>query len=207
VGFRSSVPRSAAVDAHRIFEFGSGFGYSAYWFARALPPDGEVILTEVNADELEMAREYFDRGGFTERAVFEQGDALETVAKYDVPFDIVLIDVLKHEYEAAFEAVREKIASGGIVVADNMIRATNIEFDMLVCSVEDDTTSAEMNRQTRGIVDYLTRSYQFSVRDGDTPARKWNGGQLSDRLRSEKVAGTVDLCRHNPYQQKRNFVA
>ena len=23
-------------DARRVFEFGSGFGYSAYWFARAL---------------------------------------------------------------------------------------------------------------------------------------------------------------------------
>jgi predicted O-methyltransferase YrrM len=32
-----------AVDARRVFEFGSGFGYPAYWFARALPADGEVV--------------------------------------------------------------------------------------------------------------------------------------------------------------------
>ena len=145
------------VDARRIFEFGSGFGYSAYWFARALPPAGEIVLTEVDTDELEMAQEYLDRGGLEEHAVFEHGDALETVADYEGPFDVVLIDILKHEYEAAFEAVREKVAPGGIIVADNMMMATSIEFDAVVRSVKQDAETVETNKQTRGIVDYLTR--------------------------------------------------
>ena len=141
-------------DARRIFEFGSGFGYSAYWFARALPSDGEIVLTEVDTEELGYAREYLGRSGFAKHAVFEHGNALDVVAEYEGPFDVVLIDIAKHEYEAAFEAVREKVAPGGIVVADNMLRATNIEFEALVRSVEDNTTT-EMNRQTRGIADYL----------------------------------------------------
>ena len=29
-----------SVGASRVFELGSGFGYSAYWFARAVGPDG-----------------------------------------------------------------------------------------------------------------------------------------------------------------------
>ena len=145
------------VDARRIFEFGSGFGYSAYWFARALPPAGEIVLTEVDSDELEMAQEYLDRGGLAEHAVFERGDALETVADYDSPFDVVLIDILKHEYEAAFEAVREKVAPGGIIVADNMMMATSIEFDAVVQSIEEDAETVETNQQTQGIIDYLAR--------------------------------------------------
>jgi caffeoyl-CoA O-methyltransferase len=145
------------VDARRIFEFGSGFGYSAYWFARALPSDGEIVLTEVDADELDRAREYLDRGDLGGHAVFEHGDALETVAEYEGPFDVVLIDILKHEYEAAFEAVREKVAPGGIIVADNIMRATDIEFDAVVQSVEEDAATVETNKQTRGIVDYLAR--------------------------------------------------
>lgn len=143
------------VDARRIFEFGSGFGYSAYWFAQALPPDGEIVLTEVDAEELDRAREYLDRGNLAEYAVFEHGDSLETISKYEGPFGVVLIDIAKHEYKTAFEAVHEKVASGGIVVADNMMRATNIEFETLVRSVENDTTTREMNRQTQGIADYL----------------------------------------------------
>jgi predicted O-methyltransferase YrrM len=42
------------IEADRVFEFGSGFGYSAYWIARALPEDGEIVLTEIDADELEQ---------------------------------------------------------------------------------------------------------------------------------------------------------
>lgn len=145
------------VDARRIFEFGSGFGYSAYWFARALPSDGEIVLTEVDADELEMAQEYLDRGDLGKHVVFEHGDALETVGEYDGPFEIVLIDVLKHEYEAAFDAVREKVAPGGIIVADNMMMATDIEFDTVVRSVEEDAAAVETNKQTQGIIDYLAR--------------------------------------------------
>ncbi|MEM4782271.1 MAG: O-methyltransferase, partial [Halalkalicoccus sp.] len=33
-------------DAESVFEFGSGYGYSAYWFAGALPEHGEIVLTE-----------------------------------------------------------------------------------------------------------------------------------------------------------------
>ena len=33
-------------QAKRILELGSGFGYSAYWFAKAIGKDGEVICTE-----------------------------------------------------------------------------------------------------------------------------------------------------------------
>src|SRR5439155_914317 len=41
--------------ARRIFEVGSGFGYSAFWFARALPDGGAVTLTEYDPDHLERA--------------------------------------------------------------------------------------------------------------------------------------------------------
>ena len=37
------------VDADRVFEFGSGFGYSAYWMAPAVPDNGQIVLTEIDA--------------------------------------------------------------------------------------------------------------------------------------------------------------
>lgn len=116
------------VGAHRAFEFGSGFGYSAYWFARALPEDGEVVLTEIDAEELDDARAYFEQGGVADRATFEVGDAIEIVRKYEGPFDVVLIDNEKRRYVEAFEAVAPKVPPGGVVVADNMT-AGPFEFD------------------------------------------------------------------------------
>ncbi|MFB6128515.1 MAG: O-methyltransferase [Halorhabdus sp.] len=117
------------VDAERVFEFGSGYGYSAYWFARALPADGEIVLTEIDAEELDLAREYLDRGDFDATIRYEHGDALDVVGTYDDPFDVVLIDNEKTRYRAAFEAVREKVTPGGIVVADNAIAGGGIDAD------------------------------------------------------------------------------
>ncbi|WP_435363594.1 O-methyltransferase [Haloarchaeobius sp. DYHT-AS-18] len=142
------------VDAERVFEFGSGFGYSAYWWAQALPEDGQVVLTEFDADELDQAREFLSRGGVDHLASYEHGDALDAIERYDGPFDCVLIDHQKHRYKEAFEAVKPKLAPGAVVVADNAMTAGPIEFDKLLELVEGDDPG-EVNEHTQGIFDYL----------------------------------------------------
>ncbi|MDG5820462.1 O-methyltransferase [Natronococcus sp. A-GB7] len=152
------------VGAERVFEFGSGYGYSAYWFADALPETGEIVLTEVDEDELELARKYMAAGGYDHRACYELGDALETIEEYAGPFDVALIDHQKHRYVDAFEAIRPKIPVGGVVVADNAITAGPIEFETLLEVVEREaeregewTIPDSANEHTRGIAAYLER--------------------------------------------------
>lgn len=148
-------------DAQRVFEFGSGFGYSAYWFARGLPADGEVVLTEIDEDELDLAREYFEAGGFAELAQFEHGDALDIVERYDGPFDIVLIDNEKHRYVDAFEAIRGKLRPGSLVVADNAITAgTVVNRDEVVSLLAGERSDGDVEEDaisegSRGIARYL----------------------------------------------------
>ena len=144
------------VDAERVFEFGSGFGYSAYWFARALPPAGEVVLTEIDEDELDRAREYFDRGDLAEHATFEHGDAIDYARECEGPFDVVLIDNEKHRYEEAFDAIREKVARGGVVVADNAMTSTSVDFETVLELVEGGTVE-DVTESTRGVAAYLER--------------------------------------------------
>jgi predicted O-methyltransferase YrrM len=142
------------VGARRVFEFGSGFGYSAYWFARELPPDGEVVLTEVDREELDAAREYFEEAGLADRARFEAGDAIDTVADCEGPFDVLLIDNEKERYVEAFEAGRGKLRDGGLVVADNAVTAGSIDrTDVLGLLRGEDRPDA--TAASRGIADYL----------------------------------------------------
>jgi predicted O-methyltransferase YrrM len=141
------------VDATRIFEFGSGFGYSAYWFARTLPEDGEVVLTEIDAGELADAREYFERAGVADRARFERGDAIETVEAYDGPFDVVLIDNEKERYLEAFEAVRDNVRRGGLVLADNAVTSSTVDADDVLDLLGGD--DLEATEATTGVADYL----------------------------------------------------
>jgi len=109
------------VGAERVFEFGSGFGYSAYWFLGGIADGGEIVLTETDAGKLADARAYLERGGYADRARFEHGDAVEVVESYDGPLDVAFIDNEKRRYVEAFEAVRSEVPVGGIVVADNTI--------------------------------------------------------------------------------------
>ncbi|UPM42175.1 O-methyltransferase [Halocatena salina] len=150
-GWLSLLVRTTGAES--VFEFGSGFGYSAYWFARELPSDGEVVLTDLDPDNLDQAREYLDRGGHLDQVTIEVGDAIDTVRQYDGPFDIVLIDNEKYRYREAFEAVREKVSSGGLIVVDNAMTSASIEFDALVELV--DGADIEANQSTRGVADYL----------------------------------------------------
>ncbi|MFP9192219.1 O-methyltransferase [Natronosalvus vescus] len=151
-GFLRMLARLA--NANRIFEFGSGYGYSAYWFAEALPEDGEIVLTEVDADELELAKTYLENGGYDHLARYELGDALETIEAYEGSFDVALIDHQKHRYVDAFEAIKPKLTVGGVIVADNAMRAGIIQFDKLLEIVEGGEPD-DVNENTQGIATYL----------------------------------------------------
>src|ERR671935_1592155 len=72
-----------SVGARRVFELGSGFGYSAYWFSRAVGPEGEVHLTDGNPDFEKAALDYLGRAGLAASIRFHVGDGLEEMAKVD----------------------------------------------------------------------------------------------------------------------------
>ena len=137
-------------DADRVFEFGSGFGYSASWFLRG--GAGHVVLTEFDADELEAARDFLGRAGCADRATFEHGDAVAIVEDYDGPFDVVLVDHQKHRYAEAFERVRGKVRPGGVVVADNL--TSPVDLGALLAYVEGEA-GRPTDEMTGGIADYL----------------------------------------------------
>ncbi|MHB9286687.1 O-methyltransferase [Halobacteriales archaeon Cl-PHB] len=142
------------VDAERVFEFGSGFGYSAYWMARELPESGEIFLTEVDEDELADAQDYFAEGGLTERARFEHGDAQAAFESTSGEFDLVLIDHQKERYREAFAAVRDRVPSGGLVLADNAVTAGHIAVEDVLAILEGDERP-EATDASAGIADYL----------------------------------------------------
>ncbi|MFW6448213.1 MAG: O-methyltransferase [Halobacteriota archaeon] len=150
-----------ATDATRIFEFGSGFGYSAYWMARALDGDGHIVLTEEDPDELAAAESFFRRGGHDGVARFAVGDAMDVIEDTDGPFDLVHIDHDKARYPDAFEAVRGAVSPGGVVVADNAIRAGPMDTAGLVAAFVGDEP-VDLDATTEGV-----RRYLAAVRDAE----------------------------------------
>src|SRR5438093_10168877 len=87
-----------AVGAKRVFELGSGFGYSAYWFSRAVGPGGELHLTDGDPENERKALDYLGRAGLDGPVTFHVGDALKSFASVEGEFDVVYCDIDKWEY-------------------------------------------------------------------------------------------------------------
>jgi predicted O-methyltransferase YrrM len=119
-----------SIGARRILELGSGFGYSGYWFARALPADGELILTEASTESLTQAKEFFQQGGVRCRVRFELGDALEIIDRLPGVFDLIFNDVDKEQYPDAFHRAVPRVRPGGYFLSDNMLWGGRVVNDV-----------------------------------------------------------------------------
>ncbi len=109
------------ISARRVFEFGSGFGYSAYWFLKGMDGKGTVVLTDDEAENARRAKEFLSRAKFADQAEIEVGDAHELIDRQRGPFDIIFIDCEKARYPDACEKALPKLRPGGLLLADNVL--------------------------------------------------------------------------------------
>ena len=110
-----------SIGARRIFEFGSGFGFSAWYFADAVGPEGEVIGSEKDDHELVDHRRLYAGHPFADRVNIVQGGAFEVFDQTDGLFDAVLIDIDKKDYPEALQRAIPRVRPGGWIFADNVL--------------------------------------------------------------------------------------
>jgi predicted O-methyltransferase YrrM len=150
------------IGAERVLEMGAGFGYSAYWVARVLPPDGRLLAIERSAENARLAREWLGRTGLDDKVEFIVGDALEVVAGLPGPFDLIFVDVDKEQYPASFSLTVPRLRPGGLLITDNILWSGRV--------LAPDPAEAS----TRGVQEYTRLIYENSrlyttmlpVRDG-----------------------------------------
>lgn len=110
-----------AIGARRVFECGSGFGYSAYWFVRGMGDQGTVILTDDEEENARDAAQTFKNAGLEGRVQIEVGDALDIIDRQAGSFDIIFIDCEKARYPLAFKKALPRLRRGGLLIADNVL--------------------------------------------------------------------------------------
>ncbi len=153
--------------AKRIFEMGSAIGYSAIWFARAAGPPGEIYFTDGDPKNADLARENFKKAGITNQVRILIGDALELLDTVSGDFDIILIDVFKHQYPQALRKSIPRLKHGGLVITDNVLWSGKV-------------AEAPKDDSTRGIVEFNKMVYSSKelfpvivpLRDGVAVCRK-----------------------------------
>lgn len=103
-----------------VVELGSGFGYSAWWFARAIGITGKVVMTDHAGANIDFARTMFLGNGLFDRLEFRVGNAL-AIGKDYRDIDILFIDIDKYQYREAVEVMIPRLARNALVIADNAL--------------------------------------------------------------------------------------
>jgi predicted O-methyltransferase YrrM len=128
--FRALHPASAefifllalATRAQRVVEIGTSAGYSALWLARACAATGGSLVTlERNPVIVDVASDHLKSAGVADLVDIKVGDARETLAALDGPFDLAFVDGAKDEYAAYGELLWPRLAAGASLVADNVL--------------------------------------------------------------------------------------
>jgi caffeoyl-CoA O-methyltransferase len=117
------------IGARRILELGSGYGYSALWFARALPEGGTVLCTDVSRENHDLAMGYFRTAGLESRIEFRVGDALAVARELKPGFDIVFNDIDKEAYPTSVDTAVSLLRAGGLFITDNVLWSGRVADD------------------------------------------------------------------------------
>jgi len=110
-----------SIGARSVYEMGSGFGYSTWWFSRAVGESGSVVHSDGSEKLSAEAQQWMTRAGVADRVRFEVGDARELIAHEDGPFDVIFCDIDKEGYPEALELARPRLRTGGLLIVDNTI--------------------------------------------------------------------------------------
>ncbi|MBI1879568.1 MAG: O-methyltransferase [Chloroflexi bacterium] len=109
------------IGAQRVFELGSGYGYSALYFARAVGPEGEVHCTELDAENIRLAEMYLSQAGVWTRVTYHQEEATAALRRVGGIWDIIYNDIDKVGYPATIDLAYQHLRPGGLFITDNLL--------------------------------------------------------------------------------------
>jgi predicted O-methyltransferase YrrM len=156
-----------SIGARRVFEMGSGYGYSAYWFSRATGPGGEIHLTDTNPDNERQALDFLARAGLDAPIHFHVATAFDAFDETSGEFDIVYCDIDKHGYPDAWERAKSRIRVGGMFLCDNMLWSGRVTGDASAPEDVRDGWTEAIDATNRAITaDPNYRSIIVPLRDG-----------------------------------------
>jgi predicted O-methyltransferase YrrM len=137
-----------AIGARRIFELGSGYGYSALHFARAAGPGAVVHCTELSDENIRLAEGFLTRAGVWDRVTYHKQEATAALRAVGGAWDIVYLDIDKDGYPPVVDLAHAHLRPGGLFITDNVL------WSGRVLEGEDDGSPA-----TRGVKEFTRRLF------------------------------------------------
>jgi len=153
----------------RILEIGTYTGYSALCLAEGLTDDGRLITIDVNEELESFTRSFFDKSPLGNKIDFRIANAVKLIPTLNDTFDIVFIDADKMNYGLYYDLVFDKVRSGGVIIADNVLWSGKVV-----------QTEKKIDKDTQALLDFNQKIHNdprvshllLPVRDGLMIAQK-----------------------------------
>jgi len=158
---------SQLVKPKYVLDIGTFTGYSAICLSEGLQEGGTLFTMDVNAELESMVRAHLEKAGVTQKVKYLIGNAVEMIPKLDVVLDLVFIDADKENYSRYYDLVIDKLRSGGIILADNVLWSGKV-----VESNPDAETRALIEFSDKVQADERVDNAMLTIRDGVMMIRK-----------------------------------
>jgi caffeoyl-CoA O-methyltransferase len=158
---------SKLMQPKTILEIGTYTGYSALCLAEGLAPEGKLITIDINEELENRVRSYFQQAQLADRIDYRIGNALDILPRLTDTFDLVFIDADKENYLLYYNLVFDKVRSGGLILADNVLWSGKITE----LNADKDTRALQIFNDTV-VADVRVECMLLPLRDGIMMARK-----------------------------------
>jgi caffeoyl-CoA O-methyltransferase len=161
---------SKLVQPENVLEIGTYTGYSAICLAEGLKDGGKLITIDVNPELEEMVYHFVEEAGYKNRIQMIIGDAYQIIRTLPQKFDLVFIDADKASYSKYFDLVIDKLNSGGLILADNVLWSGKVLEEKALAKDKDTQLIDAFNKKV--LEDERVETVVLPLRDGITLIRK-----------------------------------
>jgi predicted O-methyltransferase YrrM len=159
---------SKLVQPKRILEIGTYTGYSALCLAEGLTKEGKLVTLDVNEELHKRVQGYFNASDYSEHIDYRIGDALDLIPALNETWDLVFIDADKKNYLNYYDLVVDRVRSGGLILADNVLWSGKVIDE----KAQDKETVLLRQYNERINRDERVENILLPIRDGIMVARK-----------------------------------
>ena len=160
---------SKIISPKKILEIGTYTGYSTICLCEGMDKDGILHTIDNNKELVEIQNKYFKKANLTNKIVQHSGDAKNIIPSIDEEFDIVFIDADKESYPEYYDLIINKVRSGGIIIADNILWSGKI---LEKVEKDDQATKSIIEFNNKIIEDDRVKNIILPIRDGLNIVRK-----------------------------------
>lgn len=159
---------TALVRPECVLEIGTFSGYATLCIASALSESGRIVTFEINDEQEEFTRPWFDGSPYAEKIEFVIGDVLDLLPCRTETFQMAYIDGNKRDYCAYYDLVLPRMDKGGLLLFDNTLWNGRVADD----AHADAQTQGIRRFNDRVVADDRVETLILPLRDGLTLLRK-----------------------------------